>query len=117
MTSQFAYLLIAGGAATSLLTLYALARAWNMAFWRPRRDVENYDSAVLDALQDDPHDEGTVKTKTTSPLMTAATATMLALTVSLTVFAGPAFGLASRAAANIEEPATYIDAVFPGGAP
>ncbi|WP_130177759.1 Na+/H+ antiporter subunit D [Cryobacterium sp. SO1] len=115
--SPLSYLLLAGGAATSLLTLYALARAWNMAFWRPRRDVENYDSAVLDALQDDPHDEGTVKTKTTSPLMTAATASMLTLTVSLTVFAGPVFDLAARAAADIVEPASYIDAVFPGGAP
>jgi multicomponent Na+:H+ antiporter subunit D len=37
--------------------------------------------------------------------------------VSLTLFAGPAFGLAARAAANIEEPSTYIDAVFPGGTP
>ena len=111
------YVLLAGGAATSLLTLYALARAWNMAFWRPRRDVENYDSAMLDALQDDPHDEGNVTTKTTSPLMTAATATMVALTVCLTIFAGPAFDLAARAAADIEEPATYIDAVFPGGTP
>jgi multicomponent Na+:H+ antiporter subunit D len=111
------YVLLAAGAATSLLTLYALARAWNMAFWRPRRDVENYDSAVLNALQDDPHDEGTVTTKTTSPLMTSATATMLALTVCLTIFAGPAFGLASRAAENISDPSVYIDAVFPGGAP
>jgi multicomponent Na+:H+ antiporter subunit D len=111
------YVLLAGGAATSLLTLYALARAWNMAFWRPRRDVENYDSAMLNALQDDPHDEGTVTTKTTSALMTTVTATMLALTVSLTIFAGPVFDLAARAAANIEEPSTYIDAVFPGGAP
>jgi multicomponent Na+:H+ antiporter subunit D len=111
------YVLLAGGAATSLLTLYALARAWNMAFWRPRRDVENYDSAMLNALQDDPHDEGTVTTKTTSPLMTTATATMLVLTVSLTIFAGPAFDLAARAAANIEEPSIYIDAVFPGGTP
>jgi multicomponent Na+:H+ antiporter subunit D len=111
------YLLLAGGAATSLLTLYALARAWNMAFWRPRRDVENYDSAMLNALQDDPHDEGTVTTKTTSPLMTTVTASMLALTVSLTLFAGPVFDLAARAAANIEEPSTYIDAVFPGGTP
>ena len=111
------YVLLAGGAATSLLTLYALARAWNMAFWRPRRDVENYDSPMLNALQDDPHDEGTVTTKTTSPLMTAATASMLVLTVSLTVFAGPAFGLATRAAEDIKTPSVYIDAVFPGGTP
>jgi multicomponent Na+:H+ antiporter subunit D len=72
---------------------------------------------MLNALQDDPHDEGTVTTKTTSALMTSATATMLVLTVSLTIFAGPAFDLAARAAANIEEPSTYIDAVFPGGTP
>jgi multicomponent Na+:H+ antiporter subunit D len=111
------YVLLAGGAATSLLTLYALARAWNMAFWRPRRDVENYDSAMLSALQDDPHDEGTVTTKTTSVLMTSATAAMLALTVCLTIFAGPAFELAARAAANVVEPSVYIDAVFPGGTP
>jgi multicomponent Na+:H+ antiporter subunit D len=40
---------------------------------------------------------------------------MLVLTVSLSVFAGPIFDLATRAAANISSPSTYIDAVFPGG--
>jgi multicomponent Na+:H+ antiporter subunit D len=58
-----------------------------------------------------------VTTKTTSVLMTSATATMLALTVCLTIFAGPAFDLATRAAVNVEQPSVYIDAVFPGGAP
>ena len=111
------YVLIAGGAATSLLTLYALARAWNIAFWRGRSEVKNYDSPVLGALQEDPHDEGTVMTKTTSPLMTGATASMLALTVALTIFAGPLFELSSRAATDVEHPVTYIDAVFPNGAP
>ena len=67
--------------------------------------------------EEDPHDEGTVLTKTVSPLMTGATTAMLALTVALTVFAGPLFDLASRAAVDIEHPATYIDAVFPDGAP
>ncbi len=31
-----AYLLVAGGTVTSLLTLYALTKAWNVAFWRAR---------------------------------------------------------------------------------
>ncbi|MBC7443051.1 MAG: Na+/H+ antiporter subunit D [Ramlibacter sp.] len=111
------FIVIAAGAATSLLTLYALTRAWNMAFWRPRREIEDYESPMLDRLTDDPHDEGTVITKTISPLMIGATTALLGLALSLTVFAGPVFAFAARAAADIEEPATYIDAVFPDGAP
>jgi len=111
------FVLIAAGAATSLLTLYALARVWNMAFWRSTDEVEGYESPMLDRLLADPEDEGSVRTRTISPLMTGATAVLLALTVALTVFAGPVFGLTSRAAANIADPATYIDAVFPDGAP
>ena len=109
------YVLIAAGAATSLLTLYALARAWNMAFWRTKAQAEELES--LDSMMEAPQDEGTVKTKTISPMMTGATTAMLVLTVALTVFAGPIFDLTSRAAANIENPSTYIDAVFPDGAP
>jgi multicomponent Na+:H+ antiporter subunit D len=111
------WVLIAAGAATSLLTLYALARAWNMAFWRSRAEAMNYESPMLDALQEDPYDEGTVKTRTVSRLMVTATGAMLALTLCLTVFAGPLFELTSRAAADIEAPSTYIQAVFPSGAP
>ncbi|MDH6237921.1 Na+/H+ antiporter subunit D [Cryobacterium sp. CG_9.6] len=111
------WVLIAAGAATSLLTLYALTRTWNMAFWRPKKDVRNYDSATLAALQEDPEDEGIVLKKTVSPLMVGTTTTMLLLTLSLTVFAGPIFDLSIRAAANITDPSTYIDAVFPNGTP
>jgi multicomponent Na+:H+ antiporter subunit D len=111
------YVLIAAGAATSLLTLYALARAWNMAFWRSREEAKNYESPMLDAMQEDPFDTGMVTTRRVSPLMTAATAGLLAVTVCLTVFAGPFFDLTARAASNIETPSTYIDAVFPNGSP
>ncbi|TFD30742.1 Na+/H+ antiporter subunit D [Cryobacterium cryoconiti] len=112
-----AYIVIAAGAATSLLTLYALARVWNIAFWRSPEEVSDYESPMLDRLVEDPEDTGTVKTRTISPLMTGATTALLALTIALTVFAGPVFGLASRAATNIENPSTYIDAVFPNGMP
>ncbi|GAB3121355.1 Na+/H+ antiporter subunit D [Glaciibacter psychrotolerans] len=113
--SPLAYLLIAGGAATSLLTLYALARAWNMAFWRSSEEAELRSSP--ESMVEDPHDEGTVLTKTVSPLMTGATTAMLALTVALTLFAGPLFELAGRAAVDVEHPLSYIDAVLPTGAP
>ena len=115
--SPLAWAVIGAGAATSLLTLYALARAWNMAFWRPRREVEDYESPMLDRLTDDPHDDGTVVTKTVSPLMVGATAGLLVLTLGLTVFAGPVFAFAARAAADIEAPSDYVDAVFPNGTP
>lgn len=109
------YILIAAGAATSLLTLYALARVWNMGFWRGKDEVAGYSSPLLDQLAESPEDSGSVDTKTISRPMIGATAGMVALTLALTVFAGPLFGLATRAAENIEDPDNYITAVFPDG--
>jgi multicomponent Na+:H+ antiporter subunit D len=109
------YALIAVGALTSLLTLYALARAWNLAFWRPKKEVEGFTSPMSATLVEDPHDEGAVLKKTVSPLMIGATTSMLVLTLGLSVFAGPLFSLTMRAAENISDPASYIDAVFPNG--
>jgi multicomponent Na+:H+ antiporter subunit D len=107
------YVVIAAGAATSLVTLYALARVWNMAFWRRRREVEGYSSSLLASLSENPEDDGRVALKTVSPLMVSATAGLVVLTVALTVFAGPLFALAERAAVNIEDPSSYVNAVFP----
>jgi multicomponent Na+:H+ antiporter subunit D len=110
------YVLIGVGALTSLLTLYALVRVWNMAFWRSENEVEGYSSPLLDSLSEDPEDEGvTVKTKRVPALMLTATTGMVALTVCLTVFAGPLFDLAARTASDFENHSTYVDAVFPGG--
>ena len=109
------YVLIGAGALTSLLTLYALARVWNMAFWRGQDEVDGYQSPLLDQLEEDPEDEGTVTTKTVTGSMVGATAGMVALSLSLTIFAGPLFGMATRAAENFESPQNYISAVFPDG--
>lgn len=86
-----------------------------MAFWRPKKQLANYSSAMSASLQEDPQDEGQVLTKKLSPLMIGATSTMLMLTLSLTAFAGPIFDYTARAAADIQNPSTYIDAVFPNG--
>lgn len=53
-----AYSLIAVGALVSLLTLYALARVWVLAFWRSRNaaqtSAENRDSHPLNPVHDHP---------------------------------------------------------------
>jgi multicomponent Na+:H+ antiporter subunit D len=104
---------VAAGAITSLLTLYAVARVWNMAFWRRREEVADYDSPMIERLQEDPHDDGTVATKkTTPPLMVAATAGMVVFGVLLAVAAGPVYAASAEAAREIVDPADYVATVF-----
>ncbi|MFK4728977.1 Na+/H+ antiporter subunit D [Agromyces mediolanus] len=107
---------IAAGAATSLITLYALTRFWNMAFWRNRDEVEGYDSPLLNSvLEWEGSGDTAVATRTTPVLMVAVTTALVAITVLLTVFAGPLFDLAGRTAADLVDPNVYIGLVFPGG--
>ncbi|GAB3616318.1 Na+/H+ antiporter subunit D [Okibacterium endophyticum] len=110
--TPLAYVLIAAGALTSLLTLYALARVWNMAFWRDNTEVADYQSPLLASLSESPDDSGTTKVKEISRLMVGATTGLIALTVMLTVFAGPLFDLAARAAGDVEKHSTYVNIVY-----
>lgn len=112
--SPLAYTLIGAGAFVSLLTLYALIRVWNMVFWRPAADVEGYDSPLLSRVQDDPNATLVQDTRAIPKLMIGATAGMVAVSVALTVFAGPLFAISSRAGADLEGPRTYVELVFPG---
>ncbi|MFC4223764.1 Na+/H+ antiporter subunit D [Lysinibacter cavernae] len=106
---------IGAGAATSLLTLYALMRVWNMAFWRAKDELDGYSSPMLENLQET-HEETIGDVQSTTPrLMVGTTVVMVSLTIALTVFAGPLMELAARAAADLMNPATYILTVFSGG--
>jgi multicomponent Na+:H+ antiporter subunit D len=109
------YLLIGAGAFVSLLTLYALMRVWNMAFWRPDADVADYDSPMLHNVSEAPNAPVLQQTRSTPALMVAATGAMVVVSVALTVFAGPLFALSSRAGENLEGPRSYVESVFPGG--
>ncbi|RCG16545.1 Na+/H+ antiporter subunit D [Streptomyces reniochalinae] len=66
-----AYLLVAGGTATSLLTLYALAKAWNLAFWRaPTPEMCAAGTVLEDTEADSDDDEEATSgqgTRTTGP--------------------------------------------------
>ena len=109
------WVVIAAGAATSLLTLYALMRAWNLAFWRDGTSSRATSRCCSDRCSGargryghgDPHHPR---------LMIAATATLVIVTVCLTVFAGPLFDFAGRAAEGLGDPSIYVSVVFPGGA-
>lgn len=93
--TPLALTLIVGGIVTSLLTLYALIKAWNKAFWQtPPAEL--------------PH--------THLPLgMIGPTAALVVLGVGLTIGAGPLYGYTHRAAEALDERTPYIEAVLPDG--
>ncbi|MFC8599783.1 Na+/H+ antiporter subunit D [Isoptericola sp. NPDC057191] len=92
-----AWVLVVGSVVTSLLTLYAIVKAWNKAFWQaPSKEIES----------DVPLPRG----------MVWPTGALVAFGLLLTVVAGPLYGYAERAATASMDGHTYVDAVFPGGA-
>ena len=94
---------VAAAIATSLLTLYAVGRAWSEIFWGPAADV---------VPDDDPHDSVVVGTRLTPRLMTGATALVVVGGLSITVLAGPLYALTARAADDLVTPSRYVEAVL-----
>ncbi|MEV4274618.1 Na+/H+ antiporter subunit D [Actinoplanes xinjiangensis] len=88
------WLLVAGSAVTSLLTLYALARVWNLAFWR---NPEAPDATPLRSPR----------------LMIAPTAVLVAAGVVLTLAAGPLYALTDTVAEDLLARTPYVQAVLP----
>ena len=111
------YVLIGAGALVSLLTLYALVRVWTLAFLRPEDQVEGYRSAILGTIAASPVTTAEMATKRVPVLMTVATTSMVAVSVVLTIIAGPLFDIAGRAGEALETPDEYVRIVFPDGVP
>ncbi|MET0700678.1 MAG: proton-conducting transporter membrane subunit, partial [Mycobacterium sp.] len=117
--SVLAWILVGGAVVTSLLTLYVVARVWTKAFWRARVDAPEGDlsaaapSALLDVSEDiafdDRDDVGRMPVGMVAPTMA-----LLGVGLALTVFAGPIFGYAERAAAEVLDRGEYISAVLGG---
>jgi multicomponent Na+:H+ antiporter subunit D len=55
--STLAYVLVGASMATSLLTLYAIAKAWSLAFWRTPEQAHETSMALQEDYEDDPADE------------------------------------------------------------
>ncbi|WP_454041792.1 Na+/H+ antiporter subunit D [Cellulosimicrobium sp. Marseille-Q8652] len=88
--------LVVGSVVTSLLTLYAIVKAWNKAFWQtPPVEIP----------------EGVTMPRG----MVGPAAALVAFGLALTVVAGPLYSYTERAAATLLDGHTYVDAVFVGG--
>jgi multicomponent Na+:H+ antiporter subunit D len=93
--TPLAWTLVAGSVVTSLLTLYALVKAWNKAFW-----------------QEPPAEMPQRRVPTA---MIGATSALVAFSLLLTAGAGPLYAYAERAAVALRERTPYIIAVLPEG--
>ncbi|ACQ82058.1 NADH dehydrogenase (quinone) [Beutenbergia cavernae DSM 12333] len=93
--TPLAYALVAGGLLTSLLTLYAIIKAWNKAFWQ-------------EAPEGLPQGD-------TPRTMFGPAAAIVAVSVALTVVAGPLFDYTDRAATDLRARSPYVDAVLVHG--
>lgn len=87
--------MIGAGLVTSLLTLYAVLRAWNLAFWQ------------------EPDEEPEPKKIPVG--MYGAAGSLVVMSLAIAAFAGPIYGYAERAAVDLEARTPYVTAVFPDG--
>ena len=130
--------LVAGGLVTSLLTLVAVSRVWSRVFWRPLRPAEGSPRhgstasgvrpapgadreaarsrwAALATAEDDEPADHAGSDERIDPLprgLVAVTAALVAVSVALTVLAGPLYALADRAAVDLLDRRPYLTAVF-----
>ena len=92
--------------ATSLLTLYAMARVWVRVFWGSPQPPQP---------DPDPDDELVIGTASTPKPMIAAAASLAAVSVLIAVAAGPLSALSARAATDLLDREPYIAAVLGEG--
>ena len=104
------YVLIVGGIITSLLTLYTLMRAWNLAFWREDEDHTEETGVVerIEYLGAAPAADDQSSRRVIPRIMTATTAGMVAVTVALTLFAGPLYALCASIGDALLTPVTLV---------
>jgi multicomponent Na+:H+ antiporter subunit D len=89
------YLIVAVSLAVSLLTLFSMIKIWSNAFWGEPRPVHS-----------SPAGRGG------QALMTGSTATLVALSIAIAVWAGPLYALSERTALDLTNPARYVETVL-----
>lgn len=99
------FVLIIGGIVTSLLTLYALMRAWNLSFWREEEDSTETE-ARISYLSAAPAAAVQTERRAIPRIMVYATTGMVAVTLALTVFAGPLAQISTRIGGALRTPVT-----------
>jgi multicomponent Na+:H+ antiporter subunit D len=110
---------------TSLLTLYAVAKVWNRAFWQPvDPEAEHEEDDIWSHGPLHGHEQVSTGTQVTTMWEKVATAQriplsmglptvlLVAFSIGLTVFAGPLFAITDRAGAELLQRTPYIHAVL-----
>src|SRR5690606_6165697 len=105
--SPMMMVLIFSGILTSLLTLYALMRAWNLAFWREDEDSSETDGRVS-YLGNAPAADEYQERRRIPKIMTVATGGMVGVTLMLTVFAGPLYALCTSIGESLLQPVNLV---------
>ncbi|MDR3068058.1 MAG: Na+/H+ antiporter subunit D [Cellulomonas sp.] len=93
--TPIAYVLIGGSVVTSLLTLYAMVKAWNKAFWQPAPRP--------------------LPARRVRRGMLWPAAALVVASLGLTAAAGPLYAYTTRTAGELIEREPYIAAVLPDG--
>lgn len=114
--------LVAIGALTSLLTLYVIGRTWNQVFWRSPVEAPERLPETERLIKQIKAIKGARAIGADKPArqklpgtMARPAVLMLAVSIALTVFAGPLWKTAENAAANLIDPRVYVSAVFEVG--
>ena len=90
--AQSRWIIIGVSLAVSLLTLFSMTKIWGGVFWgEPSESAER-----------------------AKPAMTLATGAVVAMSLGVAIFAGPLAELATRAAADLVDPASYVTLVLGG---
>lgn len=91
------YLIVVASLVVSLLTIYSMNKIWSNAFWG--RIVTESNGSLAPARS------GWV-------LMTGATATLVAISIAIAVWAGPLYAFSQRTAGDLIETHTYVERVL-----
>ena len=100
------------GVLTSLLTLMAMAKVWNRAFWGVTPSEQRRQEAI--AANQDPEDVDDDDPRVMPPLQVGATVGLILFGIALTVFAGPLYEYAHAAAETLRD-GTVVSIVLPEG--
>lgn len=110
--TPLAWIVLTGGIVTSLLTLMAMAKVWNRAFWGVTPAEQRREEAKTN--DDGDYEEPDEDTRPMPPLQVFATVLLVLFGLALTVFAGPLYEY-SQAAAQTLRDGSYLRAVLPEG--
>ncbi|MGN7248488.1 Na+/H+ antiporter subunit D [Janibacter anophelis] len=137
--SAVAWTLVVGSVVTSLLTLYAVAKTWSYAFWRPRAEEGSEHTVEMPMLTPSfgrlsdaigavvaherpatpiaPPAAAPQVERPMPPLMLGAATAVVVFSLGLSLFAGPLFTYTDAAARQMITRDGYVKAVLPQEGP